>query len=435
MQIQELQTPGRKTGRGAGEQFEAGTNRLWKTVILGVVLCAVAASLLVAASRGRKKVAVAAPAQSAVTVGVARVAREDLVRRIVLTAEFHAFEEVDLHAKVAGYLKFISVDVGDLVKKGQLIATLEMPELQQELAQATATVRRSEDEIERAQAELEHAQSVYAAAHAAYTRLAEVMKSNPELVAQQDMDEAESRDKADEAQIATAKAAFSVSRQQLAVAKANEQRLQALFAYSRITAPFAGVITKRYVDNGAMIQAGTASHAQAMPVVRLSQTDLLRLCIMVPESAAPHVHMDSAVQVRVPALNRSFTGTVARFAKSVDFATRTMHTEVDVPNPTREFVPGMYAEISLDLERKVGVIAVPVQALKRDEEKVCVFCVGADNRIEERPVTLGLETPNAAEVLSGLQDNDLVVVGGRGQLHPGQQVVPKVISVESTGGL
>jgi RND family efflux transporter MFP subunit len=184
-----------------------------------------------------------------------------------------------------------------------------------------------------------------------------------------------------------------------------------------------------------MIQAGTASHAQAMPVVRLSQNDLLRLCIMVPESAVPQIHLGSTVQVRVPALNKSFTGTVARFAKSVDFATRTMHTEVDVPNPTRALIPGMYAETSLVLERKAGVIAVPVQALKRSEEKVCVFCVGADNRIEERQVTLGLETPNAAEVVSGLSENDLVVVGGRSQLHPGQQVVPKLVGLESTGGL
>jgi len=155
----------------------------------------------------------------------------------------------------------------------------------------------------------------------------------------------------------------------------------------------------------------------------------------VPESVVPQVHLGSTVQVRVPALNKAFTGTVARFAKSMDFATRTMHTEIDVPNPNLEFVPGMYAEISMVLERRAGVIAVPVQALKRSEEKVSVFRVSADNRIEEQPITLGLETPNAAEVLSGLTENDLVVVGDRGQLHHGQQVVPRIVTLERKGDL
>ncbi len=443
MQTRALRGSGPRTGQRISRKFAARktaeSRTLLKSAVLALAWCALAASLLGTTSCSRKNAVAAAPAQ-AVTVGVSKVGREELVRRIVLTAEFRAFQEADLYAKVAGYVETINVDFGDLVKKGQLIATLEMPELRQELVQATAAVKHSEDEIRRAQAELEHAESVYTAAHGAYTRLAEVMKTRAELVAQQDLDEAESRDRADEAQIAIAKAALSASHQQLAVAKANEQRLQTLFAYTRITAPFSGVITKRYADPGAMIQAGTASQTQAMPVVRLSQNDLLRLCIHVPESAVPQVHLGSAVQVRVLALNKSFTGTVARIAKSVDFATRTMHTEIDVPNANLELVPGMYAETSLVLERKQGVIAVPVQALKRSEEKVYVFRVSADNRIEERPVTLGLETPNAVEVVSGLNENDLVVVGG-GQLHPGQQVVPKVVvlesvkSLESTGGL
>ncbi len=419
---------------GTGNRLARVARRTARSAAVGLAWFVFAVAPVGTTSCNPQKKAAAAPSQ-AVTVGVAKVRREELVRRIVLTAEFHGFEQVDLYAKVAGYLKKINVDVGDAVAKGQLIAILEIPELDRELVQATATVKRSEYEIQRAKAELEHAESVYAAAHSAYTRLAEVMKSSPDLVAQQDIDDAESRDKADAAQISTAKAALSASYQQLAAAQANEQRLQALFAYSRITAPFSGIITKRYVDEGAMIQAGTASHAQAMPVVRVSRNDLLRLCIMVPESAVPHIHLGSDVQVRVPALNKSFTGTVARFAKDVDFATRTMHTEIDVPNPTRTLVPGMYAETTIVLERKAGVIAVPVQALKRGEEKICVYCVKADNRIEERPVTLGLETPNAAEVVSGLSENDLVVVGGRSQLHPGQQVVPKLVGPESTGGL
>jgi RND family efflux transporter MFP subunit len=209
--------------------------------------------------------------------------------------------------------------------------------------------------------------------------------------------------------------------------------LRTLFAYARITAPFTGVITKRYADTGAMIQAGTASQTQAMPLVRLSQNDLLRLVIPVPESAVPKVHLGSAVEVRVPSLGKNFPGIVARFADRVDTETRTMHTEVDVPNPRLELVPGMYSYISIALDRKPNALAVPVQAVIRTNDKVTVYVVGPGNKLEERAVQVGIETADQVEILSGLQPNDLVVVGSRAQLRSGQAIQPKIVESAPAG--
>ncbi|MGH9761225.1 MAG: efflux RND transporter periplasmic adaptor subunit, partial [Blastocatellia bacterium] len=320
------------------------------------------------------------------------------------------------------------------VKQGQLLATLEIPELQDEVQQAEASAREGQDEIRRAQADLERSESAYQVAHLAYTRLAAVSKTQPGLVAQQEIDDAMGRDRVSAAQVSTAKAALSVAQQQLQVAQANQEKVRTLFAYARITAPFTGVVTKRYADTGSMIQAGTSSDTQSEPVVRLSQNDLLRLVIPVPESIVPDIRLGGPVQVRVAALNKTYQGTVARFADQVDFATRTMHTEVDVRNPNLEIVPGMYAEASIVLSRKRDVLAVPVQAIDRSENRVTVFLVGKDDKIEERSVQLGIETPNRVEILSGLAENDKVVVGNRGQLRPGMVVTPRLASAEQPSG-
>jgi RND family efflux transporter MFP subunit len=367
-------------------------------------------------------------------VAVARVKRATLSHDLVLAAEFRPFQEIDVHARVAGFVKTINVDVGDHVRAGQLLATLEIPELRDEVTQAEAAARQSEAEIRRAQGELERSQSAHEVAHLAYNRLAAVSKSQPNLIAQQDLDDAQGHDRVAEAQVSAANASLAAARQQLEVAKANKERLKSLYAYSRITAPFTGVITKRYADTGAMIQAGTSSQSQAMPVVRLSQNDLLRLVIPVPESAVPRIHLGSSVEVRVSSLGKTFQGTVSRFADQVDTATRTMHTEVNVPNPHLELVPGMYAYVSVVLDRKPNAIAAPVQALNRSESQVTVYVVNPENTIEERPVVTGIETPDEVEILSGLNEGDLVVVGSRSQIRPGQTVQPKVIEEPPAGG-
>ncbi len=362
------------------------------------------------------------------TVAVAKVVRQNLDRTLEISAEFRPFQEVEVYSKVAGFVKMISVDYGDRVKQGQVLAVLEVPELVDELDRTTASIRQAEDELKAAQEELSRAESAHNVAHLEYTRLAGVMDQHPGLVAQQEVDGALGRDQESEAKVAAARAAAAACEEKLQEARANERRVRTLLAYTQITAPFRGVVTKRYADVGAMIQQGISSRTQAMPVVRLAQTDVLRLVIPVPESGVPRIKVGEPVDVAVAALNRSYQGRVARFAGQLDLETRTMHTEVDVPNPDFELVPGMYAVARLLLERKSSTLAVPIQAIGREEGRSTVYSLGRDGRIEERTIQVGLETSDVAEVLSGLQENDLVVVGDRSKLKPGEQAQPKLVS-------
>jgi RND family efflux transporter MFP subunit len=186
-----------------------------------------------------------------------------------------------------------------------------------------------------------------------------------------------------------------------------------------------------------MIQAGTASQTQAMPVVKLSENSLLRLILPVPESAVPAVHIGQQVEVRVPTLNRSFPGRVARFDEKVSVATRTMDTEVDVPNPSLVLIPGMYAEVNLTLNRRNKVLALPVMAVDMDNsdsqpgtaQTGQVMIVTPNNRVEKRKVILGIESSNNVEISSGLNEGDSVVLTGRSTLQPGQEVRPKVTAM------
>jgi RND family efflux transporter MFP subunit len=396
----------------------------FRPILITMALSALAGS---ACSRPR---AAAPDATDVPTVAVAKAVRGDIAQSLTIAAEFRPYQEIEVHAKVAGYVKSIGVDVGDRVKAGQLLAVLEIPELQDEIRQDEAAVKRASEEIRRAQADVERAQSAHEVAHLNSRRLTGVMKTRPNLVAQQDIDEATGRDRVSEAQVSTAEAALAAAKEQLEFAKAAQSKTQTLFDYARITAPFTGVITHRYADTGAMIQAGTSSQSQAMPIVRLSQNDRLRLVIPVPESAVPRIHLGGEVAVSVQSLHKTVTGTVARFSDRLDTDTRTMHVEVDVPNPKLELVPGMYADATIVLDAAKDAVVAPVQAVERDEKGARVMVVSGDGRqpgkVESRKVTLGLEADDRIQVTSGLNAGDLAVIGSRAQLKPGAVVMPKI---------
>lgn len=367
-------------------------------------------------------------------VAVARAAARNLSHNVVLTAEFRPFQEIEVMAKVAGYVKTIYVDAGDRVTQGQLLAILEIPEMASDIARAKATLQRSQAEVARARDELQRAQAAHDMNHLAFTRLAAVIVTRPGLVAQQEIDDAHSRDLQTEAQVSAARSALAASEEQVRVSEAEQTKINTMFEYTRVTAPFAGVVTKRFADTGSMIQAGTASTTQTMPLVRLSENGLLRLILPVPESDVPLIKVGKSVQVNVPTLHRVFPGKIARFSDKLQLSTRTMDTEVDVANPQLIIVPGMYAEVSLPLAESSNALAVPLQAIGGSEEKPTVFLVNQTGHIEERPVELGIQTSDMAEVKAGLAAGDLVVVGSRSQLKPGQQVVPKIVEMSTIKG-
>jgi RND family efflux transporter MFP subunit len=182
------------------------------------------------------------------------------------------------------------------------------------------------------------------------------------------------------------------------------------------------------------MQAGTSSSTQVLPLVKLSQQDRYRLTIPVPESYVRYIKVGDPVKVRVPALDRDFPGRVTRFSYDVVDTTRTMHTEVDVPNPTGVLIPGLYAEATLTLDRKGNALVVPLQAVNQATDHASVLIVDSAGKIQDRTITIGIQTENSAEVLSGLQDGDQVVISDRGGLHPGEQVQPKVTEAATYHG-
>jgi RND family efflux transporter MFP subunit len=369
---------------------------------------------------------------AAVPAAVTRVQRYSLGNSLTIAGEFKPFQNVDVHAKVAGYIKVIYVDVGDHVKAGQTLAVLEIPELAAELTGADAAVRRSKEEIRRSEGDLTRAQSAHAAAHSAYTRLKEAAEARAGLVAQQEVDDSQAKDLELEAQVSSSSAALSAAQQQLQVAEANQKQYAALSDYSRIVAPFSGVITARYADTGALIAAGTSNSAQSMPVVRLAEISRLRLVLPIPESVAAEIHLGDPVKARVQALNRDIVGKVSRFADSLDRQTRTMETEIDFDNRDGHLIPGMYAETQLSLRERKDALTIPLQAVTRNGDDATVLAVNSQSIIEERQVKLGLEDSARVEVLSGLTDGDRVVIGNRSQFHAGQKVQPKEVAPEAS---
>lgn len=390
-------------------------------VLLGAIGC----------SKSRVQASGVQSAEPAVpTVGVTTVTMKPMERQLTISSELVPFQEIDVYAKESGYVKALNVDYGSRVKTGDVMAVLEIPELQQLIAQDEAAIRADADQVKHAENELKRIKAQYEnIAHPYYTRLKGVADKQPGLVAQQEVDDAQGKDLAAQAQVDAGESALLTAQSQLEQAKAKKEQDKVLFDYSKITAPFSGVVTQRYANYGTLMQAGTNTSTQALPLVRLSQDDKFRLVIPVAESYVRFIKIGDAVQVKVPSLDKVFPGKVTRFSVDVAQDTRTMHTEVDVNNPNHVLMPGLYAEATLTLERRTNALVVPLQAISQVGSSANVFVVDMNNRLQSRNITLGLETPNEAEVESGLNAGDRVVISDRSGLKPGNEVKPQIIPV------
>ena len=355
--------------------------------------------------------------------------KKSLGRSITLSSELVPFQEIDVYAKESGYVKKLLVDYGTHVKAGQVMALLEIPELEAQLQEDEAEIKNAGNQVVRAQHELARYQAQYTALHLQYTRLSGVFQSQPGIVAQQEVDDAQGKDVAASAQVDAGQAALEAAQSQLGVTKAKLAHDQTLYDYAKITAPFSGVVTDRHANLGTLVQAGTGSSTQALPIVRLSEDDLFRLVIPVPEAYVRFIRVGDAVDVKVPSLNRTLPGKVARFSVDVREDTRTMHTEVDVRNPDHLLVPGLYAEADLTLEHKEDIPTVPLQAVNHEGDKTTVFVVDSNDALEDRAVNLGLQTATDAEVVAGLHEGERVVVSDRSGLKPGVKVIPREVQI------
>ncbi|WP_229668636.1 efflux RND transporter periplasmic adaptor subunit [Edaphobacter acidisoli] len=363
---------------------------------------------------------------------VVTVTRAPLNNTLEVAGEFIPYQEVELHAKVAGYIRHISVDIGDRVKAGQVLATLDVPELSAQVAGANAGVAQTRDQIARAKSDILSAQANHDALHAAARRLQQASAARPGLIAQQELDDANAKDRAAEAELDAAKSTLAAVEQQLGVSQADQQRYSALEDYSHITAPFTGVVTWRYADTGALIQAGT-SNENSMPVVKLAEVDVLRLRLPVPASLASSVKIGDTATVHVQSLGLTFPGKVTRTTDALDLATRTLQVEIDVPNKDGRLQPGMYADVKLNINRTGDSMVLPVQAVDMSGGSPYVMLVDRDNRVEKHPVEVGVATANRTEILSGLNAGDRVIATNLSGYQTGETIEPKVSSMIGAG--
>lgn len=329
--------------------------------------------------------------------------RATVARRLQTNATLEAYEDADLFAKVSGYLSEVRVDIGDHIKAGQILAVIDVPELDAELNAAKARFKESEAQVLVKHAQLEFAMTTY-----------QRWKNSPKgVVSEQDREDKK-------AQNAVAAAELTAAQAKLGLDQAEVDRLTALEGFKEVTAPFDGIVAQRLVNRGDLVQAPTAS--RTTPLFEVQRIDTIRVFCDVPEAEAPHVRAGDLAIVKPFGLDGAqFTGTVARLALRLDPETRNMRTEIDLPNPGERLYPGMYAEVSLQMDRRHNVLALPASAIGADGNGTFVYTV-RDGRIERLPIQTGISDNNLIEVAEGLSEKAAVVMTVEGAPPSGTPV-------------
>ena len=311
---------------------------------------------------------------------------------IVLPGNVQAYIDAPIYARTSGYLHKRYVDLGSRVKAGQLLAEIDAPELEQQLRQSRADLATAEANARLAQITAD--------------RYADLRKTDS--VSQQDADNA----------------AGTLEARKTAVTSAqfNVQRLEQLHGYTRISAPFDGVITARNTEVGALIDPGAGGGA-ARELFHIASTDRLRVFVNVPEVHAHAVRPGLAAELSFTQLpGRTFAGTLARTAHAIDAASRTLLIELEVPNPSGDLLAGSYAEVHLKLAAAAPTSRLPINALMFRSQGLRVALVTAGNTVALTPITIGRDFGTEVEVLSGLRAGDRVIVDPPDSLEDGQIV-------------
>ncbi len=383
-----------------------------------------------------------------VAVEVVKPVRRTLERELKIPATLIPDELVDLLAKTSGYVAEVSVDIGDRVRKGQVLARLSIPEMADELVQVEARLtakqarthalraraKQARQEIVTARAEVRRYQAEHELDQLNLKRMQELHAGD--AITDQALDEARSAHTVTEAQLQIAEAKVAgaaaahdaveadvlVAEADVLVAQASRARLKTLMEYAAIKAPFDGVITVRNVDQGAFVRS--AADGVAMPLLRIAKTDRIRVVLEIPEVDSSYVQVGTEVNITLRApRGRSITGSVARIAGVLKPDTRTMRVEVDLDNAAGRFRPGTYAQASVKLESKAQALVIPSKAIRVRDRNTFVL-VSVQGIAESRPVRIGYDDGIWAEILSGLGDNELVITASRGALEPGDAVTP-----------
>ncbi len=334
------------------------------------------------------------------TVSVMKPGVEPTSDELTLPAQLQPYVESAIYARTNGYLLRWTRDIGSHVNKGELLAEIDTPEVDQELSQAKASRQQIEAQMQLAKSTAER-----------WTNLRKT-----DSVSQQEVDQQVS--------------AYAQAQANLAAANANVRRLEQLESFKRVYAPFAGVITRRNTDVGALISAG--SNTQGKELFDIAQFDPLRVYVNVPQINSPSIRsgMPAYIELREFA-GRKFTGKIVRTADAIDPGTRTLLTEVDVPNKGGRLLPGSYAQVHFAVPVQTNRISVPVNALLFRSEGPRVAVVGSDTKVHLKPVTIGRDFGTKVEILDGLEATDQIIVNPADSLEEGQQVNIKAGAGES----
>jgi RND family efflux transporter MFP subunit len=331
------------------------------------------------------------------TVSVIHPIAEPPQEDLVLPSTLQAYVESPIYARTNGYLKKWYYDIGSRVPKGALLAELDAPELDQQLSQARA--------------DLTTAQANESLSQVTATRYQDLIKTDG--VSKQEVDNAVGN--------------FAARRASVQSAEANVRRLQELESFKRIYAPFSGVITRRNIDIGNLINSGNGGTAQEL--FHLAQTDPIRVYVNVPEVYASAVHAGLGAYLELQQYpGQKFEGKIVRSADSIDRSTRTLLTEVDVPNKAGQLLPGGYAQVHLQMKVTGARLQVPVNALLFRSEGLRVVVVDANHRTHLQPLMIGRDYGTSLEVIQGLQASDWIVLNPPDSLDEGVQVDVKQIS-------
>src|SRR5467141_2351085 len=367
-------------------------------------------------------------ADSPPRVEVVRPRRVTVAQRLQTNATLEAFEEADLFAKVSGYLSDVRVDIGDHVKAGQVLAVIDVPEMEKELAEAKAQLESKKSSLESARRQLDHHKANITLQEALLRRREELGAAG-HFISDRVLDEVRANAEIAKADLSVAEANRALAANQVDVAAATVEKIQTLLAYTQIVAPFDGVVARRLVNRGDLVQAATAT--RTTPLFTVQRIDTIRVFCEVPESDVPHLHIGDPAIVKPSGFDgKPFIGKVTRFSLRLDPQTRDMRTEIDLPNPEERLYPGMYAEVSLEMNRRPDVLTVPAAAVGSDGDGNFVYTI-TDNRITRLAIKIGLTDNGRIEVTAGLSEETPVVATVKGVPPPGTAVQPPMVRENS----
>jgi RND family efflux transporter MFP subunit len=348
-------------------------------------------------------------------VEVVRPRRATVAQRLQTNATLEAFEETNPFAKVSGYLSDVRVDIGDHVKAGQVLAVIDVPEMKQELAEAKAQLASKQSSLESARRQLDHNKADLALQNA-LAKDREQLGEGRGFISDRTLDQVHANADIAKADLGVAEANRDLAANQVDVAAATVEKIKALLAYTQIVAPFDGVVARRQVNRGDLVQAATATRTtpSAGSLFTLQRIDTIRVFCDVPENDVPQLHVGDPAIVKPSGFDgKPFIGKVTRFSLRLDPETRNMRTEIDLSNPDERLYPGMYAQVSLEMNRRPDALTVPAAAVGSDGDGNFVYTI-TDNRITRLAVKTGLTDNGRIELTAGLSEETPVVASTKG---------------------